>query len=80
MYFAFVFSDRSVSDVGRPRDASTPVRGDVNNCPVCGKGPFRGDRGLKGHLLKVHGSRAVPTPTLLLDSSASDCEMSSTEG
>jgi hypothetical protein len=81
MYLGLVFSDRSASDVDRPREASTPVR-DVNNCPVCGKGPFRGERGLKSHILKVHGSNTLPDQmsTLLLNSSASDCEASSTDG
>lgn len=51
-------------------------------CPRCGKGPFKGDSGLKGHLLRVHGSNTMPdnTPTLLQHSSASDCETLSTEG
>lgn len=69
-----------MSDAGRPRDASTPVR-NVNNCPLCGKGPFKANSGLKGHLLKVHGRNTLPDnmPALLLESSASDREMSSKE-
>jgi hypothetical protein len=63
-----------------PRVASTPVM-EPYVCPRCGKGPFKGDKGLKGHLLKVHGSNTTPdsTSTPLQRSSASECETSSTE-
>jgi hypothetical protein len=51
-------------------------------CPMCGKGPFNGKKGLKGHFLKVHGTNKVPDNSsfLLLESSASDCDTSSTKG